>query len=131
MGIYELDNTGTSPVTVQSVTLPAAHRLTMTKAWLVPIGHTGNGGTIDVGAGWPYPPSFTALVRSVWAQRRPAVGATIKPRQDLNLVFGLIRTTGSVGKSDGPAIAYTAGRSTYAVQEQTNLIVAANCNTQP
>jgi len=131
MGIYDLHNTGTSPVTVKTVTLPSAHGLTMTKAWLVPIGQTGSGGTLDVGAGWPYPPSFTALVRSVWAQRRPAAGATIKPGQDLNLVFGLTRTTGSVGKSDGPAITYTAAGSTYTVQEKTSLVVAAaNCEAQ-
>lgn len=128
MGIYELHNTGTSTVTVQNVTLPGASGLTMTKAWLVPIGQTSGGGTIDVGAGWPYPPSFTALVRAVWAQRRPAVGAAIKPGQDLNLVFGLTRTMGSVGKSDGPAITYTAAGSTYTVQEKTGLVVAAaNC----
>ena len=132
MGIYELHNTGTSAVTVKTVTLPSAHGLTMTKAWLVPIGQTGGGGTLDVGAGWPYPPSFTAIVRSVWAQRRPAVGnTTIKPGQDLNLVFGLTRTMGSVGKSDGPAITYAAAGSTYTVQEKTSLVVvAANCEAQ-
>jgi len=132
MGIYELHDTGKSTVTVKAVTLPGAHGLAMTKAWLVPIGQTGDGSTMDVGAGWPYPPSFTKLVRAVWAQRQPAVGATIKPGQDLNLVFGLTRTKGSVGKSDGPAITYTAAGSTYTVQEETGLVLAAaNCQAQP
>ena len=130
-GIYDLRNTGTAAVTIQSVTLPGAHGLRKTKAWLVPIGHTpgqaNNGGGILVGAGWPYPPSFTALVRSVWAKRRPAVGATIKPGQDLNLVFGLTRTTAKAGKSDGPAIWYTASGSSYTVNEKTSLVVAARC----
>jgi len=126
-GIYELNNSSSDAVTVQSVTLPGAYGLTMTRAWLVPVGQTGNGGTMTVGAGWPYPPSFTALVRSVWAQRRPAVGATIKPGQDLNLVFGLTRTTANAGKSSGPAITYTAGGSTYTVQEKTSLMVASTC----
>jgi len=129
-GIYDLHNTGSSPVTVTSVTLPDAHGLTMTKAWLVPIGHSPGSGRVGgmlVGAGWPYPPSFTKLVRSVWAQRRPAVGATIKPGQDLNLVFGLTRTTAKAGKSSGPLIAYTTGGLSYTVAEQTTLEVAAKC----
>jgi len=31
-------------------------------AWLVPVGQTGRGGTLDVGAGWPHPPPFTVRV---------------------------------------------------------------------
>ncbi len=126
-GIYDLTNAGGSPVTILSVTLPSAHSLRMTKAWLVPITKTANGGTLDFGAGWPYPPSFTKVVQSVWAQRRPAVGGTIKPGQDLNLVFGLIRATASAATSDGPAITYTAGGSSYTVNEKTSLEVAAGC----
>lgn len=126
-GIYTVDNAGTAAVMIQSVTLPGAHGLRMTKAWLVPIGQTGHGGTLIVGAGWPYPPSSTPLIRSVWAKRRPAAGATIRPGQSLNLVFGLIRTTAPDGTSEGPAIQYSAGGSTYAVQEQTSLVVSASC----
>lgn len=124
-GIYVLDNTGTEAATVNSVTLSNAHGLTMTKAWLVPVGGSGNGHLL-VGAGWPYPPSFTKLVRSVWAQRRPADGATIQPGHTLNLVFGLTRTTVQPGTGD-PVISYTAGGSGYTVAEKTTLEVAAKC----
>jgi hypothetical protein len=127
-GIYELTNSGTSAVTIQSVTLPNSDGLAATKMWLLPIYHdpkTGN--FLNAGAGFPYPPAYSAGVRSAWAQRRPAVGATIKSRQDLNLVFGLTRTTAKTGKSGGPAIAYTAGGSSYTVAEQTTLEIAAKC----
>jgi hypothetical protein len=125
-GIYELDNTGTAAATIQSVTLPGAHRLRMTKAWLVPITQT-DGGTLDVGAGFSYPPSFPKAVRDVWARRVPAVGATIKPGHGLNLVFGLIWAGGRAGLSGGPVIAYAACGSSYTVSEQVTLEIAAKC----
>jgi hypothetical protein len=126
-GIYELDNTGTVAAAVQSVTLPDAHGLRMTKAWLVPIWQAGHGGTLEVGAGWAYPPNFSKAARYQWARRVPAVGATIKPGHGLNLVFGLIWAGGRAGTSPGPVIAYTAGGSSYTVAEQTTLEVAAKC----
>ena len=126
-GIYELDNTGTAAATIQGVTLPGAHRLRMTKAWLVPIGQAPNGNTMLVGAGWAYPPNFSKLARYQWARRVPAVGATIKPGHGLNLVFGLIWAGGRAGLSGGPVIAYTAGGSSYTVSEQVTLEIAAKC----
>ena len=123
-GIYDLTNTGDSPVTIQSVTLPDAHGLAVTKTWLVPIYHdpkTGN--WLDVGAGAPFPPTTSPQ----WVQRRPAIGGVIRPRQDLNLVFGLTRTTAKAGRSPGPVIAYTAGGSSYTVKMKTSLVVAATC----
>lgn len=126
-GIYELVNTGSAAATIQSVTLPGAHRLRMTKAWLVPIWQTGHGGTLDVGAGWAYPPNFSKVVRYVWARRVPAVGTTIKPGHGLNLVFGLVWAGGRAGLSPGPMISYTAGGSSYSFSEQTTLEIAAKC----
>lgn len=132
MGIYELVNIGRSPATVQRVSLPDnAHGLRMTKAWLVPITHTRGNGTLSVGAGGLFPPVYSALVRAVWAQRRPAAGAIIRPGQDLNLVFGLTRTSDRDGRSPGPAIVYSANRTTYTIDEGWSLIVSANCLTMP
>jgi hypothetical protein len=138
-GLFELDNTGSSPVTVQSVTLPSARGLRMTKSWLVPtFRDPKNGDFLDLGAGFPYPPAYSAYppeyaaqVRRVWAERRPAAGAVIEPGEDLNLVFGLTRTTAKAGRSDGPLIVYSAGGSTYSLQELTDLIVAQDCSTLP
>jgi hypothetical protein len=127
-GIYDLTNTGTSPVTIQSVTLPDAHRLAMTKTWLVPIYHDSKTGNyVDVGAGAPYPPTTSPT----WVQRKPAIGGVIKADQDLTLVFGLTRTSGPDGKASGPVIADTAGGSSYTVTMKTSLIVAGNCNSEP
>jgi hypothetical protein len=123
-GLYDLDNTGTSSVTIQSVVLPSARDLRMTKAWLVPIYHdprTGN--FVDVGVGAPYPPTTAPQ----WPDRRPAIGGVIRPGKTLNLVFGLTRTTAASGKSAGPAITYTTGSSTWTVREATSLIVTAHC----
>jgi hypothetical protein len=33
-GIYDLDNAGTSSVTITGITLPSSHELRMTEAWL-------------------------------------------------------------------------------------------------
>lgn len=124
-GIYDLTNSGQSPVTIQHVTLPALHGMTVTKSWLVPIYHDPkNGNWVDVGAGAPYPPTTSPT----WPQRKPAIGGVIRPRQDLTIVFGLTRASAQVGRSSGPTITYTASGSTYTVSEKTSLIVAANCN---
>jgi hypothetical protein len=126
MGIYDLENSGSSPVTVQSVSLGSPQGLTMTKSWLVPIEHVG--GTIDlVGAGWPYPPAFSQPVRWAWSLRKPAVEAVIRARQDLNLVFGLTRTTARAGRSDGPVIVYTADGNTYTLAENISLVAGPKC----
>ncbi len=126
MGLFDLHNTGQSDVTITGITLGTSHGLRMTKAWLTPIGHQ-NGNEELIGVGFPYPPSFSRVARSQWAQRRPLIGEVIRPRQDLNLVFGLIRTGARRGYSAGPQVTYTAGGSTYTLTEQTSLVVTAKC----
>ena len=124
VGIYDLTNSGKSPVTIQGVAMPSAHGLRMTKPWLVPIYHDPNTGNhLDVGAGGSYPPTTSPQ----WAQRKPALGGVIRAHQDLNLVFGLTRTSAKAGKSDGPEITYSSGGNNYTVQELTTLVVAATC----
>jgi hypothetical protein len=124
-GIYVLANTGTSPLTVSSVRLPSPQGLTMTRAWLVPVDQTAGGGGILIGAGYPYPPTSTAE----WSRRVAIPGAVIKPHDGLNLVFGLTRTTARWGRTDGPIVTYTAGDTTYTLQEQTGFVItaAASC----
>jgi hypothetical protein len=126
-GFYDLHNTGTSLVTVTGVTVPSMHGLkVVSKYWLVPIYHDPkNGNWVVIGVGFPWPPIYSAAVLSVWAKRKPAVGAVIRPGQDLNLVFAMMRTTQLRASSNGPSITYTAGGSSYTVSEQTSLVVAA------
>jgi hypothetical protein len=89
----------------------------------VPIYHDPKTGNSElIGVGWPYPPTS----QPAWPQRRPAIGAVIKPGQNLNLVFGLIRTTGSSGRSDGPVVGYTANGSQYTIHEAVSLLLAAS-----
>jgi hypothetical protein len=126
-GLYDMENSGTSPVTVQSISLGSPHGLTMTRAWLVPILFTKSGGFTLIGVGLPYPPTTS----EEWSERQPAKGAVIGPGQDLNLVFGLIRTTTKDGTSAGPVIVYTANGNSYTLQEQTDLIVSKNCLAIP
>jgi hypothetical protein len=117
MGIYDLHNSGTIAATVQRVTLPSPRGLAITKGlWLTPVYHK----TVIGAVAWP--PTGRA-----WARREPAIGAVIKPGQDLNLVFGLERTTDRTGRSNGPVITYTAGGSTYTLTEGFGLIIARDC----
>ena len=128
VGLYDLANAGQTTVTIQHIELPADSGLTMGKTWLVPIYHDpGNGNFVVVGVGAPYPPTTAPE----WPDRRPAIGATIRPGQDLNLVFPLTRTTAKAGKSRGPMITYAAGGSDYSVSEKTSMIVAENCTSGP
>lgn len=129
VGLYDLRNRGRSPVEVSGITLGSPRGLTMTSAWLTPI-YDKAGEALLVGVSWPWPPSLSRgegsrSVRWAWARRKPAAGAIIKPHQDLNLVFGLTRTTARNGYSDGPVIAYSANGNTYTVREATILEVAA------
>jgi pyrroloquinoline quinone biosynthesis protein B len=54
-----------------------------------------------------------------------AIGGVVGPHKTLNLVFGLARTSASDGRSDGPAITYTAGGNSYTIEEGITLLVAA------
>jgi hypothetical protein len=116
MGLFELKNQGTNPVTLRSVSLPDAHGMAMTEAWLVPVSTSGP----QLGVGLAYPP----VTYPLWPDRVPAVGAVIRPGQDLQLAFGVLRTTAADGSSDQPMIVYTAGRATYTLREQGSLAVA-------
>ena len=116
MGLFELKNQGTDPVTVRSVSLPDAHGIAMTEAWLVPVSTSGP----QLGVGLAYPP----VTYPLWPNRVPAVGAVIRPGQDLQLAFGVLRTSAADGSSDQPMIVYTAGRATYTLREQGSLAVA-------
>ena len=130
-GIFNLTNAGTSAVTITGVTLPGSHGLAMTKQlWLVPIRWDAKHDVhTNVGSGGPYPPPLSESPQ--WVLRRPAIGGIIKAHHTLNLVFGLTRTTAKAGKAPVPVIAYTADGTSYTVKEQTALIVAADCTTEP
>ena len=117
MALFDLKNQGTTPVTVRSVSLPGTHGMAMTEAWLVPSNTIGP----QLGVGGSYPP----VTYPLWADRVPAAGAVIRPGQDLQLVFGVLRTTADNGSSDQPMIVYTAGRAAYTLREQGSLAVAA------
>jgi hypothetical protein len=116
MALFTLDNQGTAPVTVRSVSLADAHGMAMTEAWIEPLNTSGP----QLGVGQPYPP----VTYPLWADRVPAAGAVIRPSQDLQLVFGVFRTTAADGSSYGPMIVYTAGSTTYTLREQISLAVA-------
>jgi len=126
VGIWELHNHGTSPVTIQSIHI-GARNLRMTRLWLVPIYHDPKNGQFDsVGAG-PYPPTFSVAASWSWARRQPAIGAVIRASQTRNLEFGLTRTSATTGRAGGPVIVYSAGGSSYSLTENTAETLATNC----
>lgn len=108
MGMWDLDNQGAAPVTVRAVSLPDAHGMAMTEAWVEPVNTTGP----QLGMGLAYPP----VTYPLWGRRVPAAGAVIPPGQDLQLVFGVRRTTAADGSSAAPMIVYTVRRSTYTLR---------------
>jgi hypothetical protein len=124
-GLWILDNTGTSPVTVTSVKLPpSSHGLAMTKAWLVPPYTPPNGARTYVGVQAGYPPTHFAT----WPMRQPIPGAVIKPGRGLSLVFGLTRTGTKDGHTPGPVVTYTAAGNSYTLQEHYGFRMAAHCS---
>src|SRR3984885_1316247 len=102
-----------TPVSIRSVSLPNAHGMTMTEAWLIQL----HPHSAQLGMGGPWPP----VTDSLWPVRVPAVGGVIQPGKVLQLAFGVIRKTAADGSSDGPVVVYTAGRTTYTLREQVSL----------
>jgi hypothetical protein len=123
MAGWELDNQGTAPVTVRAVSLPDAHGMAMTAAWVEPLNTTGP----QIGVGLAYPPATYPL----WSHRVPAAGAVIRPGQDLQLVFGVLRTTAADGSSAAPMIVYTVRRSTYTLRMKGSIATAVTKCTLP
>jgi hypothetical protein len=99
------------------VSLPGAHGMAMTQAWLEPLNTNGP----QLGVGLAYPP----VTYPLWAHRVPAAGAVIQPGQKLQLAFGVLRTTAADGSSAAPTIVYTAGHSTYTLREEGSIAAAA------
>jgi len=116
MGLFNLKDYGNSSVTVASVTLANVHGLAIGRAWLAPIIGLE---TIGVTLNWP--PTGRA-----WAQRIPADGAVIKPRQELNLVFPVWRTTSETSTAN-VAIACTSKGNRYVLTEGFRLKIVTNC----
>jgi hypothetical protein len=116
MGDFTLHNTGTAPVTVNSVTLAGAHGLAQGKPWLLPI----IGDQPLVGAAL-WPPRGRA-----WARRIPADGAVLRHGQNLNLVLEVWRTRSPWGIAQ-VTISYTASGTTYSLTEGWSVQVAGNC----
>jgi len=123
-GFYVLQNGGKTDVTVRSVRLVKPRGIVMaTKAWVVPPWYS-KGSQNALGVGYPYPP----VTWPTWKDRRPAVGAVVKPNETLNLVFGVARTA-TKGTSAAPVVTYTAGGNTYTWQQGTTFVmVARNCS---
>jgi hypothetical protein len=98
------------------VSLPDAHGMAMTEAWVEPLSTTGP----QIGVGLAYPP----VTYPLWSHRVPAAGAVIQPGQDLQLVFGVLRTTAADGSSAAPMVVYTVRRSTYTLRMEGSMTAA-------
>ncbi len=102
VGLYDLHNYGKSPVKISGITLPPLRGLKRTGSWwLTPVlRDPRNGNWVDIGAGFPFPPTFSKLAREEWRRRRPLIGAVLRPHQDLTLVFVLSRTAANSSAGD-------------------------------
>jgi hypothetical protein len=114
MGITVLKNSGSAPATITSVTLANPHDLTMLKPFVTP----WDGPLLGVR---PYPP--TGPDTQSWALRKPAVGSAIAPHGAKALVFGVLPTGHSTGRSRGAKVEYSAGGNSYTYQDRTSFEV--------
>jgi hypothetical protein len=129
-----IENRGSSPVVIRSVRLPAdARNMGMLNAWIVPIYHDPKTGdfVLAAGGGVPYPP--TEQLSPTWDQRKPAAEAVIRPatgpREAVTLVIAVRRTSAAeAGRSDPPVIVYSAGGTTYTVQQGFSMVLADKCS---
>jgi len=130
-----VENSGSSPVVILSVRLPAdARNMRLISAWIVPIYHDPKTGNYDLagGEGFPYPPR--EQLSPTWDQRQPAAGAVIRPargpKEAVTLVFGVTRTSAAhVGRSDPPVIVYEAADgTTFTVQQGFSMVLAGTCS---
>jgi hypothetical protein len=120
MGDFVIYNSSkTEPVTVQQVQITHVHGLAMGKPWLVPI--TTSHGTRTLIGAWSYPPYGKA-----WDQRVPAIGASVAPRQNLNLVVPVWRTRSPSGWAN-VRVRYAAGGHEYAYTYGLQVMVSAHC----
>jgi hypothetical protein len=116
IGPFNLDDFGSQPVTVDSVTLTDNHGLAMGRPYLAPIPKDG-----DLIGMWYWPPYGWA-----WSHRVPADGAVVKPHQNLNLVFAGWRTTARAGTSN-VTVGYSSGGNSYSLTFSFSIEIAASC----
>jgi hypothetical protein len=121
-GFYPIENHSDEAVTITSMRLVGGPGQKMTgPAWLVPWGPQYNHPGIGL-VPWPM-----ATDLPWWKQRRLAVGATIGPHMDANLVFSQTRTDAHPEPAE-PEFTYTADGSTYTVTERIQtIIVTGDC----
>jgi hypothetical protein len=119
-GFYAIENPSDEAVTITSVHLVGGPGQAMTSpAYLVPWNPNGNPA---IGLVPPWPPNVPW-----WKQWRLAVGATIGPRSDANLVFAQTRTDAHPQPAE-PEFTYTAGGSSYTVVERfQTIVVTGDC----
>jgi hypothetical protein len=120
-GFYGLENDSDKSVRITSVRLIGGPGQAMTSAaYLVPWGPAFSHGLIGLNPPWPPTVPW-------WKQRRLAVGATIGPHTDANLVFAQTRTEAHP-KSATPEITYAASGNSYTIIEPIRSVVALNCH---
>jgi hypothetical protein len=121
-GLEDLINKGHSTVTITKIALVHADELALTSARLAPVGHHGHfstlAGVLPGGPGPDEPGGRLAVEKS-----RPAIGATIKPGAEANLLLFIKASHG--GKMGPPKVTYTDETGTYAWTGGTNLIIPA------
>jgi hypothetical protein len=120
-GFYAIENHSDEAVTITSVRLAGGPGQAMTSvAYLVPWGPKY--GHPLIGLVPPWPPNV-----QWWKQRRLAVGATIGPHSDANLVFRQTRTSDHP-KAAWPVFTYTANGSSYTyIESVQTIVVPSNC----
>jgi hypothetical protein len=110
-GSNVLRNSGKDPVTITKVELVGAQGLTLTKAELGPILHRGR--TTYLQGLMPARATHTRFAQTALSRAVPAVGATLQPRQSVNLLlFVAQHGMDSPSRMDPPKVTYTENSAT-------------------
>jgi hypothetical protein len=116
---------GSAPVTIRSIDLVDARELEILDAVLVP---SEGQGLIGARRNWP-PDTGPGLgsLPDTWAERVPAIGATVEPDSDWNLAIGLESASAQAG-ADSIVIRYEDASGTeFEADYPTTIEVRTAC----
>jgi hypothetical protein len=107
-GSNDLQNAGTDPVVITKVELVHAEGFTLSSARLGPIGHQGKHGTLIMGV---QPGGAEPAFQWMVDESVPALGAVIRPGQDVNLLL-FLHAPHSNGSMMPPRVTYLENGNT-------------------
>ena len=73
------------------------------------------------------PPVNKLLPGVIWANRQVVPGASVLPGQQVNLVYGLERTSNATTSTAGVVVLYHDGRTRYEPRTNLKVVIKNRC----